>query len=70
MYMTFRCGATYRPHIIVTERLEERPWRDALPVVHITLGRVVAKHSVDYNTDLAIIEPAFGTEPCLSRYCR
>jgi hypothetical protein len=65
----FGIGATYRPHIIVTECLEERPRRDALSVVHVTLSWVVAKHSVDHNTNLAIIEPALGAEPCFGRYC-
>jgi hypothetical protein len=67
--MMIRFGATYRPHIIVTECLEERLWRDALSVVHVALGRVVAQHSIDDNANLAIIEPALGTEPCFGRYC-
>jgi hypothetical protein len=69
MCMTFWFDATYRPHIIVTECLEERLWRDALSVVHVALGRVVAEYSVDHDTNLTIIEPTLRTEPCLGRYC-
>ena len=59
------CGTTYRPHIVVAKRSEERLRRDALSVIHVTLVRVVSEDTVHNNADFTIAEPAFGTEPCL-----
>jgi len=65
-----RCSATYRPHIIVTERFEERFRRDAFSVVHVAFVRVVSENTIDNNANLPISEPAFGTEPCLGSNSR
>lgn len=41
---------TYRPHVIVRERLPQTFDRDCLSVVHVTFGRVVSQDAVEPNS--------------------
>lgn len=53
-----------RPEIVVFETLPEAREVHSLPVVHISLGRIVSQETIDEDLLLALREPAlFATEP-------
>lgn len=47
-----------RPHVVVAEGLPQQARREALPVVHAALGRVVTQDAVDHDLLLALGEPS------------